>query len=72
MEEIQFAKKKDFLADGNIKFKNSDAEKSIKDSISQVGENNYLMIKCEKLNSPLVVVNAVPVTEELLKQKLTL
>ena len=41
-------------------------------NISQIDENNYLMIKCEKLNSPLVVVNAVPVTEELLKQKLTL
>ncbi len=72
MEEIQFAKKKDFLADSNIKFKSSVTEKSIKDSISQVDENNYLMITCEKLNSPLVVVNAIPITEELLKQKLTL
>lgn len=70
--EIQFAKKKDFLADTQIKFKSSQSEDLIKDSLSEIDDNTYLMVKCEKLDSPLIVIEVVPVTENLLKQKLTL
>ena len=48
--EIQFAKKTDFLADNKIKFKDSATEHSIKDSLSEIEGNPYLMIKCEKLD----------------------
>ena len=70
--EIQFAKKNDFLMDNKIEFKDDITKQTIKDSLLKVDGNTYLMIKCEKLDSPLVVIDAVPVTEELLKQKLTL
>ena len=70
--EIQFAKKKDFLTDNKIEFKDYDTEQTIKESLSEVDDNTFLMIKCEKLNSPLIVIEAVPITQELLKQKLTL
>ena len=70
--EIQFAKKNDFLMDNKIEFKDTATERTIKDSLLEVDGNTYLMIKCEKLNSPLVVIDVIPVTEELLKQKLTL
>lgn len=70
--EIQFAKKKEFLEDNQIQFKDSATEQSIKEALSEIEGNPYLMIKCEKLDSPLIVIDAVPVTEDLLKRKLTL
>ncbi len=70
--EIQFAQKKDFMADKEIKFKDTPTEKNIKKSIEDVDGNTFLMLKCNKLKSPITVFEATPITEQLLKTKLSL